>query len=311
MVSGGALSNPRAAFCTDTGLGSVFAGWTFVADQLNSRVLKYGYVPGATAASAAAIDPNSAYADKTWASIQLDFHNAAHGTASVEYRLDGGGWVSAGPPQSSSPAIYALVNASGQYAVGRAIEYRVRLTSLQHDSAPVLDGVKIGWLPPGQAVSSTTGTSTVTTGGGAGGSGTGTGLGNGPGTGGGSSSGTGAANGSGGTGGATASAKGQKATAGTLGSQSKPGSGKDVVGGTKVTGIQFTSQTQKSTLTGGSNNTGPGAATHSAQDPALGAIPGFVLLVLLYTVGTLWPQIRHVVSVLNPLPHLKPTATEV
>ncbi len=307
ILTGGTVLNPRAVYCTDIGLPSLYAGWTFVADQLQSRVLKYGYVPGATAVSAAAIDPNSAYLDKTWASIQLDFHNAAHGTASVEYRIDGGGWVSAGPPQSSSPAIYALVNASGQYAVGRAIEYRVKLTSLQHDSAPVLDDVKIGWLPPGQAVPSPTGTSTVPPGGGAGPAGNGVGTGPGVGSGGGNTS--IASAGRAGTTKNNPSKNGKGASVGSLGASNQGGTGTNVQSGTKVTGFKL--EATKSTLTGGHSNTGPGAATASAQDPALGAIPGFILLVLLYTVGTLWPQIRHVVSVLNPLPHLKPTATEV
>ncbi len=150
LTAGGTLANPRAVYCTDVGLPSLYAGWTFVADQLVSRVMKYGYAGSATAVSTQ-LDPNAAYADKTWASIQLDFSNAAHGTASVEYSIDGGAWVSPGAPQSTSPAIYHLATSGDQPIVGRSMRYRVTLTSLQHDSAPVLDDVKIGWLPPGQS----------------------------------------------------------------------------------------------------------------------------------------------------------------
>lgn len=149
VTEGGALAFPRAAYCTDTGPSS-YSGWTVVADQLNSRVMEYAYSSSATATSTR-IDPDTFYSDKTWAWIQLDFSDATHGEAVVDYSTNGGAtWVSAGPAQSASPAYYAL-GTTIHPVTGRTIEYRVTLTSLQGDSAPVLDDVRIGWAPRGPA----------------------------------------------------------------------------------------------------------------------------------------------------------------
>jgi|GEM_PF-2449142 len=204
----GSLTAGGVTFDEPRSLDITTDGRLVVADEGNARVVELGTAASATATSRPT-DCGLRYT-KTFVSLKWDVSSADTGTVRLAYRIDAGGWKSAG--------------SSGRFTfpsgtTGWSLSYRVTISSEDRSRGPALTGLTVGFRKGGS-------------GSGDGGSGGGSGSGDGTGSGGSGSGGTSQAGGDG-TGSGASSGAGASTSAG---SSSGGGSGGPSTGSGSGTG---------------------------------------------------------------------------